>query len=485
VWLSRVLRHTIAGPRDATPLQVDVGWFHAIAAAAAVRSGQSGVLSVPVVYGAVHLPTVGWFPLPASFAADHAEVQFSDHSASLVGLDVEMEPVRAHRTTSRGLTLDVIIDAVDPYRRFSAPEPAEPFGDVDFKEWTGLLDEAWAMLTESHLGYAEEVAAGVSMLVPLSADGGLVAASSSAAFGCVALSPKRSAAELAEALVHELQHSKLNALFDCVELYDPGNRAADLYAPWLDAPRPLAGLLHGIYAFVSVVEFWDRQRAHVHGSEYRSAIFTLAYRANQLSRVIKTVRDRPELTDLGREFVDGVAARLAACMPVEVPADIATVVGRLTDDHQAIWRLRHVQPRAETVTLFVDAWPGERPAGVDVRAGSVVRVNPNGAISRTALWKARALEPQEFQQLADHDPDVALVRGDQDKATVGYLRRLRNDSSDIAAWAGLGMALESGSLLRVPELVKAVHHELSVRTRSSPDPVNLIGWFDQKRALNE
>jgi uncharacterized protein len=60
-------------------------------------------------------------------------------------------------------------------------------------------------------------------------------------------------------LTHEIQHVKLGALLDLVTLTlpDDGRR---YYAPWRDDPRPLGGLLHGVYAYLGVTEFWRRQR---------------------------------------------------------------------------------------------------------------------------------------------------------------------------------------------------------------------------------
>ena len=50
---------------------------------------------------------------------------------------------------------------------------------------------------------------------------------------------------LAAALVHEVQHSKLNAVIDIVPLVRPGVGHRRYYAPWRDDPRPPAGLLQG------------------------------------------------------------------------------------------------------------------------------------------------------------------------------------------------------------------------------------------------
>ena len=65
--------------------------------------------------------------------------------------------------------------------------------------------------------------------------------------------------ELAVTLVHEFQHIKLGGLLHLAPLHDrePTRR---LYAPWRDDPRPLGGLLQGVYAFTGVTDFWRAVR---------------------------------------------------------------------------------------------------------------------------------------------------------------------------------------------------------------------------------
>jgi hypothetical protein len=54
-----------------------------------------------------------------------------------------------------------------------------------------------------------------------------------------------------------LQHAKLNALTEVVDLVGPDD-GRRYYAPWRPDPRPLFGLLHGAYAHAGVVGFWRR-----------------------------------------------------------------------------------------------------------------------------------------------------------------------------------------------------------------------------------
>nr|WP_235038761.1 HEXXH motif-containing putative peptide modification protein [Kibdelosporangium aridum] len=147
------------------------------------------------------------------------------------------------------------IDDNNPYREFADPREPDLLTEAEWTRWQELFDSAWDMLTQRHRGYAEELSAGLRTFVPVRGNQGFAGSSSSAAFGAIALSSKNSAAALADVLIHELQHSKLNALLELVTLRHEGAEHCG-YAPWRPDPRPLTGLLHGIYAFVSVVEFF-------------------------------------------------------------------------------------------------------------------------------------------------------------------------------------------------------------------------------------
>ncbi|MEU9685443.1 HEXXH motif domain-containing protein [Amycolatopsis japonica] len=483
VWLNRALRQTLGRPPDSTSIQLDVGWFHAVAAAAAIRCEVSCTLPVPVVHGAVCLPSVGIFRLPTQFPVGHADVTVAPSGVSVTACGgtvttSDLEPLVRHRSTARGALLETTIDVLDPYRTFGAPEPAGRLAEDEHASWTKQLDEAWDLLTRWHPGEAEELAAGLTTLVPLPAELGVFAASSSSAFGGIAMSPKPSATECAEALIHELQHSKINAVLDLVVLCKPEMKSALLYAPWRDEPRPLAALLHGLYAFVSVVEFWHVQRPLVTQAERRQADFRAGYRADQLGRVVDAVYVHPGLTDLGRELVSGVAARLVASAPADLPPDIAALIDDLTSDHYAIWRLRHVRPADDAVTRLADDWLAGAPAVID-HSGEMVLPRPGRPFARATLLKAHSFEPQRFERLPQYGPDTALARGEHDLATNGYLDRITEAPTDVTAWAGLALSTRSPSLLHIPELVRATWHRLNADTGAAPNPLDLAAWFDR------
>ncbi|MDQ2585578.1 hypothetical protein CKY47_16635 [Saccharothrix yanglingensis] len=484
VWLGRALRQVLGTAADATPLWSEVGWFHAVAAAAAVRADLPCDVTVPVVHGTVTIPSVGAFRLSRRFPVGQARVVNSAAglSVEVPGVDTSVGWAKAKRLrgSARGYGFDVLVDDLEPYREFTGPVPPGPLDDATWDEWRKLLGETWELLAEHHRPQAEELAAGLAAVVPLDTRRDVFAASSSAAFGAIALSPKRSAVEFGEALVHEIQHSKVNALLDLVDLHT-GDDEPVHYAPWRDDPRSLEGLLHGVYAFVSVAEYWHAQRGHVPASLARRAQFNLGHRARQVGAAVDGMRGLVELTDLGRRFVAGVAVRLAACAPDDLWPDVATAVDEITALHATTWRLRHVRPDPGAVDAAVTAWLDRRPAPVvDPRGGRVVPSAAAGDSALTALLRLRALDPDEFARLSyRRTPEHDYLRDDRVGAVRGFAARLLGAPHDSASWAGLGLALRSPTVRVMPEVVCAVHRGVAARAAAAPDPVALVAWFDR------
>lgn len=163
--------------------------------------------------------------------------------------------------THDGLTLRVRLEDTDPQRSALGLTPSGRLSPAQVTEWQELLTSAWRLLTTRHRAAAEIMAAVLRVLVPVEADpgsGGL-SATSAEAFGAVAISTPGDPRAFAVGLLHECQHSVLNATTTLFDLVEPGGPR--VYSPWRDDPRPLSGLLHGAYAYQSVTRFWRTEAA--------------------------------------------------------------------------------------------------------------------------------------------------------------------------------------------------------------------------------
>jgi HEXXH motif-containing protein len=62
-----------------------------------------------------------------------------------------------------------------------------------------------------------------------------------------------------EGIIHEHRHDLLNSLSLLDDLFGAGATGeAKFYSPWRPEPRPVVGLLHAIYVFTAVAEFYTR-----------------------------------------------------------------------------------------------------------------------------------------------------------------------------------------------------------------------------------
>jgi hypothetical protein len=258
-------------------------------------------------------------------------------------------------------------------------------------------------------------------------------------------------------------------VLDLVRLATDSSRLC--YAPWRADPRPLPGMLHGIYAFVTVAEYWRRQR-HADANSAR-ATFKFLYHREQVRLALRAVAGAPGLTEFGTRLVDVVVARVAACDTEAVPAEFATTVALLLAVHRLSWRLRHLVPPADHVAESARRWlaGSEPPHPRDSVLAPDSRPDPTTCLP--ALLRAKALEPDRFAVLAADPGERELVGGHRAEAAHAFTKRIVANPEADGAWVGL----VAGTDEHVPvETLSATYRRLRA-TGHAPDPVTLAGWF--------
>ncbi|MFB9546056.1 aKG-HExxH-type peptide beta-hydroxylase [Micromonospora sagamiensis] len=274
-WAAETLARL--APTDADAVGGDPrggGWpamLAPVAVAAARRAGVPATVGFPTPPGsAFPLPTVGHIRLATGGPANVA-LAVTPHGVTVDG--VPPRPGTGWWPVPRlhaGGGLDLRLDDL-----WSLSRPATPVRPDEAARWRTALAPGWRLLATGHRGYADELAAAVAMVMPLSpgaaeltgtgapaeAGAALISGTFPAGVGCVALSGGGDAATTAATLVHELAHNKLAALENLFPLLRPGDDVR-LPAPWRVGPRPLPALLQGLYAHVSVARFWRRQQRH-------------------------------------------------------------------------------------------------------------------------------------------------------------------------------------------------------------------------------
>jgi uncharacterized protein len=298
-WAARCLD----SPRDADT-GLDRAHLAGLAAAAAMRAGVEAELLLPVRDGHVHLPGVG--ALAAGAAADSTSAMRIS-AAGLALRDGLSDWLPVRRFTAGDMSFTV--DDIDPFRDCQAWVPTGRLSARDWQAWQWALTAASRQLAAELPAYASVIVAGLRSVVPMPAAAGRSQSGTAKhAFGAVALALPDSTDMLGELLVHEMQHVKLTALCDLMDLFDPDDPTA-YQVPWRPDPRPVDGVLNGTYAYLAVGELWRSRsrkgtdsRAHGRFLECRSWV----------EHGIETLLNGAALTTAGVRFVHGMDSAVKA-----------------------------------------------------------------------------------------------------------------------------------------------------------------------------
>jgi uncharacterized protein len=216
------------------------------------------------------------------------------------------------------------VDGLDwqPVRQVSVPglrfavEDLDPFRDCQQWSATGRLNpgewDAWHRalaaaargLVRGVPAYAQVLAAGLRLVVPLrDPPAGMNSATSRHAFGALALTLAPGTDSTEEMLVHEFQHVKLFALTDFYDLVDSADTQR-LLVPWRQDPRPVEGVLHGTYAHLALAQLCQSRGAAGYADWLR-------YRT-WVTDACQALWETKALTQDGERFVAGMLASAQA-----------------------------------------------------------------------------------------------------------------------------------------------------------------------------
>ena len=342
-WAADTLRalRAAAGSPAAAPARLA-----AVAAAAAVRSGTDAEIPVLPAAGIVSLPSLGAARVDAGSATVRsapggAEIRWARGRIEITADGHSDAPGWLGIRRCRAGNLAAVIEDLDPFRMPTVDGLAPRLTGREALDWQHSLQQGWQVLMAVSPAMAAEVAAAISVIVPLSRSRhGHLSSSSPDTFGAVAMSRPPDPDTCASTLIHEMQHVKLCAVLDIVRLTRPDD-GRRYYAPWRDDPRPAAGLLQGAYAFVGVTEFWRRRRELTAGPAQLRAHGEFARWRAGASRVIDTLLGSGQLTTPGADFVHQMAETAGSWMSEPVPARARVIARREAERHLTRWELRY------------------------------------------------------------------------------------------------------------------------------------------------
>jgi HEXXH motif-containing protein len=484
----------------------DFAYFACAATAAAVRAGIAFDINVPVRGGQVLLPGLGSLNVATQsrWARLHCDGERLTAVGQLQAYTNDLRPddgsgtsppqwrgTPAIRCVADGLTWDVLLVTDDPYLdRYTLPMSTGLSAD-ELRLWRQGVKSAWDLLVRHHRWAAGPIADGVSAIVPLTpqSDTDLISATSPAAFGAIATSWPPDPVTMAETFVHEFQHVKLCGLVDMVPLTE--SCAQKVYAPWRQDPRPVSGLLQGVYAHLGIVRFWQAQRhAETDPDDILRAQVQFARWRPAIDTAVNALLQAGSLTPAGARFADLLQAQGRELASEPVPTDAQEIAREVALDHWLTWQMRHMAPDAAGVANLATAYrQGEsfpERAQPEVSIHEDIRKVDSGIRSR--LLNMRYLAPGRYRELcADgvlplSEPDRLLLKRSADAAVQAY-RDLITTSADSRpdAWVGLALALHQ---LPAPWLQAAtathlpVMFEVHSRLGAQSDPLELATWFE-------
>ncbi|QQQ78765.1 HEXXH motif domain-containing protein [Saccharothrix sp. 6-C] len=503
MWAAHVLRRLRNKTTDTAPGWFHIGQLHLLAAAAALSAKLRFTMTIPLWNGICVLPGRGSVRVPdvtewghGTLVADASglTVKTSDGTAHPVGF----EPIRHLGDEAGSVAPRIHLDDTGPYRGLDVPEHPDPLSESSATRWNEVFAEAWTILERNHPHRAQELSRGLSMITPRPAAHRFRPYSGSVGegYGAAIISEPHDATQLAVTMVHEYQHSKLNAIGHLAPLVDE-DPSATCYAPWRDDPRPVSGLYQGVNAFLAVAEFWMRQREHLSGSSAALAHFEFALVRIQVTEALRALRRHPSLTDLGRRFAARLAERLEVLDNAAVPAELLSAAEAAALDHRTAWRATHLHPMRAHVLECAERWHAGEPAPPPGTHSAVVAATtPPRLDAKAILTRVLLAGRAEFDALRSGPPDhvhkttedlteadFALVAGEHERAHALYSAELAEGSNRPGAWSGFGIAVHelspgpaSRALLERPQLVRAVRSRIAA-TGEAPDVERLAEWL--------
>jgi HEXXH motif-containing protein len=498
-WAAYTMRRSLGLVQADVPFWVDLGMLHAVAFVAAARQGREWATIIPARTGRVMLPGLGMAVFSDDEPGGLVQAETRGGAVTLRCRGRELRLSAAGREPSgdalwwelRRLRADadppltVTLDDVNPYRELSEPVEPRRLSEADARRWAALLADAWEILCTGHRASADAIAGGLVTVVPLPDDDGAEtrSASTGEAFGGVLVSEPSDSLSLAVALIHEFAHIQLGGLLHLLPVTTGGAEDEVLYAPWRDDPRPLPGLVQGIYAFVNISAFWRRRARQAPDPV---ADFEHLFSALQVEQALATVAGSGDLTPFGDQLVTGLAERVAGWRGDDISGPAADAARSVATAHRSGWRVRHLCPAPEAVDRLVTAWSrGEGAPELDpgYRVAPGERRWSQGRLALARRWVRRgdSTVTDRLRELGVDEADAALISGDRPAASAAFAERLGRDAGDLDAWSGLAAALEgdAGRILgEHPALVRAV---LAAVRDPAADPLTLAEWLGRSR----
>jgi HEXXH motif-containing protein len=241
-------------------------------------------------------------------------------------------------------------------------------------QWMQMLDRSIHIIDAVDPLLSAEIRAALSIVVPVeSPDSNRhLSASAEEIWGAIHMSWSPLVEVIVEALVHEYLHNKLSALLLVDPLIVGPTREAIYYSPWRPDPRPLSGILHGVFVFQGITAFWyDCLRTPMEKLSGDVVIKALHLRHSQVLRGVAELKAHAECTDLGLELLETIEDRMRSIELPHLPDATRELLSQQLNSHETSWQAHYT--RGHDIEDMGD----EDPLGLDdtwKKVGGSVRI---------------------------------------------------------------------------------------------------------------
>jgi HEXXH motif-containing protein len=212
----------------------------------------------------------------------------------------------------------IAIDGFEPCLRLRSvevyPRITDPERCRHFVVTVSRALERLAAYDESLVNDLTLITASLTPMDAGASEESMFSGTSSAIFGACFLSATEQPLFLAEMLLHEFCHNKLRLLQEVVPLIsDKYLNRWIFYSPWRDEPRPIDGLMHGLYVFSSIADFWLHvwKNLNANEAERKIAQRRVGTLVLQLKFAFDEFSEHAELMSAGKVFLSIIDNRIA------------------------------------------------------------------------------------------------------------------------------------------------------------------------------
>jgi HEXXH motif-containing protein len=211
-----------------------------------------------------------------------------------------------------GIVLDDSIELSRPHRANNPAWKIRHLDPDDVARWLSIGQEACGLISAVEERLWIPVRDVLASIVPLESPPQVnLSGTCDDVLGCICTSRSANAAILAETLVHEAAHTTLHILTDGTHYWEAGDGGRLYRSPWRKDLRPISGMVHGIFAFLAVCEFWAALLASAQAREFgQLGSHRLRTVARQVERALAELRGSTELTAAGRRMLAAVERKI-------------------------------------------------------------------------------------------------------------------------------------------------------------------------------